>query len=181
MNIYCTYLTTYRGNKLPPFYIGYCLTKRIVKGYNGSVASRNYKAIWQSERKVNPHLFKTTILTTHSFKAEAMEREQAFQRHLNVIQNPLYINRSIFPQRDVSGSKLSIQTRYKMSLAHKGKKLTDKHKQNISIANKGQIPWNKGKSWQKSDQARQAMKGIPKSFEHRQKISQSLKDYHNSY
>ena len=26
-NLYCTYLTVYRGNKLPPFYIGY--TRRV--------------------------------------------------------------------------------------------------------------------------------------------------------
>ena len=155
MNIYCVYLTTYRGNKLPPFYIGYSTIKKINGGYHGSVASRNYKAIWRSEQKVNPHLFKTTILTTHGSKAEAMTREQTLQRHLNVIQNPLYVNRSIFPQRDTTGYKWSKASRLKLSLACKGRKASPETKQKMSLAHMGN----------------QCRKGIPHTTETKIKMS----------
>lgn len=33
--LYCTYLTSYFGNKLPPFYIGYTTVANINRGYRG--------------------------------------------------------------------------------------------------------------------------------------------------
>ena len=41
--MYCTYLTIYLGNKLPPFYIGYTKIKNIEKNYNGTVTKKNNK------------------------------------------------------------------------------------------------------------------------------------------
>jgi hypothetical protein len=52
--IYCTYLTIYSGNKLPPFYIGSTSVNRISNGYHGSVSSKRYKSIWLEELKTNP-------------------------------------------------------------------------------------------------------------------------------
>lgn len=49
--IYCTYLTIYSGNKLPPFYIGYKDLHSIENGYRGSVDSLAFKEIWLSEIK----------------------------------------------------------------------------------------------------------------------------------
>jgi hypothetical protein len=37
MSIYCVYLTCYRGNKLPPFYIGYSTIEKVKDGYKGTV------------------------------------------------------------------------------------------------------------------------------------------------
>jgi hypothetical protein len=113
MKLYCTYLTIYSGNKLPPFYIGYTTVEKISKGYRGSVESQNYKAIWRSEQKVNPHLFKTVIRTTHSSKAEAIAREVSFQKALKILQNPLYINKAIGRHCDRTGMKESQETRQK--------------------------------------------------------------------
>lgn len=95
-NSFCTYLTTYSGNKLPPFYIGMSTVNRILKkGYHGTVSSIEYKEIWNSELKNNPQLFKTFILTTHHLKIEASTKEEYFQRKFNVHKNPMYCNKSI--------------------------------------------------------------------------------------
>jgi len=93
---YCTYLTTYKGNKLPPFYIGYTLIKKVLeKNYHGTVTSVKYKQTWQKELKEHPELFKTVILTTHITKIEAKQKETYFQRYFQVHKNPMYINMSI--------------------------------------------------------------------------------------
>lgn len=90
--IYCTYLTIYKGNKLPPFYIGSSTVKNVESGYHGSVVSKKYKSIWNSELKKHPNLFKTKILSLHETGEEAREKELKFQRELNVVESTLYIN-----------------------------------------------------------------------------------------
>jgi hypothetical protein len=42
MNDYCVYITFYKGNKLPPFYIGSTSVEKINNDYNGSVGSQKY-------------------------------------------------------------------------------------------------------------------------------------------
>lgn len=79
---------------MPPFYIGYVRLSRILKGYRGSVSSKKYKDIWNSELYNNPQLFKTKIISTHQTKEEAMEKENYFHRKLNVL-GEMYINESI--------------------------------------------------------------------------------------
>ena len=92
--IYCTYLTTYRGNKLPPFYIGSSTVKNVESGYRGSVTSKQYKSIWKGELKQNPELFKTKIISLHETSEEAREKELKLQKALNVVHSPLYINQA---------------------------------------------------------------------------------------
>ena len=93
--IYCTYLTLYRGNKLPPFYIGSSSIKRVKNGYHGSVQSRKYNNIWKAELKNNPNLFETVIISTHFTREDALNKEYKLQKQLNVVSSPLYINLSI--------------------------------------------------------------------------------------
>lgn len=95
MSIYCTYITFYRGNKLPPFYIGSTKIVKINNGYHGSVRSKKFRNVWEDEQAKNPHLFKTIILTKHDDHGDALEREAKFQKALNVIDNPLYANLGI--------------------------------------------------------------------------------------
>lgn len=95
MKTYCTYITFYSGNKLPPFYIGSTITRKISKGYRGSVRSLEFRKIWEEELKNSPHLFKCIILTEHDDHDSALEKEAKFQKALNVIDNPLYTNRCI--------------------------------------------------------------------------------------
>lgn len=91
---YCTYLTTYRGTKMPMFYIGRSSVKNVQNGYHGSVSSKLYKQIWLEELEQNPHLFETKILTVHSTKKEAAEQEEYFHKKHQVHKNPLYINQA---------------------------------------------------------------------------------------
>lgn len=107
---YVVYLTTYLGNKLPPFYIGSTSEKRLRSGYNGSVKSKKYKTIWDTERAENPHLFKTTKLsrTYHTYK-EAQRVEARLQKSLGVVRSSMYVNMAIATSngcfgRDVSGA-----------------------------------------------------------------------------
>jgi hypothetical protein len=93
---YCTYLTIYSGNKLPPFYIGSTVTSNVInKNYHGSVTSKKYSVIWKSELKNNPLAFKTKIIAYHESLDKARENESKLQRAFNVIQNPMYINLNI--------------------------------------------------------------------------------------
>jgi len=92
---YVVYLTHYHGNLLPPFYIGYSTEAKVLAGYNGTVQSKKYKALWQQERRDNPHLFKTEILSNHATDREAMAREEALHRFYDVPNNPAFINLSI--------------------------------------------------------------------------------------
>lgn len=92
--LYCVYLTTYFGNKLPMFYIGHTSVKNIQNGYRGSVASRKYKALWKQELFNNPHLFKTQILCEFVTKRDAAKKESLLQHKLNVVPNPMYVNMS---------------------------------------------------------------------------------------
>jgi hypothetical protein len=94
--IYCTYLTIYSGNKLPPFYIGYSSIDSISEGYHGSVSSREYQSIWKSELRQHPDSFKTIILTKHNNREEANNREILFQKQLKILEkSSIYINRTI--------------------------------------------------------------------------------------
>jgi hypothetical protein len=93
--IYCTYLTVYKGNKFPPFYIGSTSIENINKGYRGSVSSKKYKKLWISELKNNPELFETQILSTHETREEAFEEEVRYQIEHNVVASKEYINMAV--------------------------------------------------------------------------------------
>lgn len=92
--MFCTYLTVYRGNKLPPFYVGSTSISKIKDGYRGSVSSREFKLIWKSEIKNNPQLFKTIIISVHNTRDEALIKENEFHLKLNISKNNLYINKA---------------------------------------------------------------------------------------
>ena len=80
---------------------------KIEKGYNGSVKSKKYRIIWESERRHNRNLFKTIILKTFSSKLEATESEEKLQKYFSVHRNPMYINQNI------SGKYFSAETKFK--------------------------------------------------------------------
>lgn len=92
---FCVYITIYRGNKLPPFYIGYSTVDKIERGYNGSVSSKTYAKVWSQERKENKSLFKTKIIKIFATRSEARKYEEYAQKFFNVHRNPMFINMSI--------------------------------------------------------------------------------------
>lgn len=167
MGIYCVYLTTYYGNKMPPFYIGSSSVKKVENGYHGSVASKKYSEIWWSEIKENPHLFKTKIICTFDDRKEATLKEKDLQVKLNVIRSSMYINQATaqpggYCGRVVSGEdnpfygkRHTAETRAKLREAKKG----DRH------------PWI-GK---KRPEHSAALKGRPKPKGFGEKISKANK------
>jgi len=118
------YLTVYYGKLLPIFYIGSTTTSKINNGYKGSVSSKKYGEIWKSELRNNQHLFKTRIVSIHDTREEAFIKEEKLQKQLNVIKNPLYVNKSF------ANSKFSL----KQHTPWTRKKF------------KSRTPWNKGKT-----------------------------------
>ena len=145
---YCTYITLYRGNKLPPFYIGYSTVEKVInKNYHGTVSSQKFKSSWQNELSTNPHLFTTKILSYHSTIKDAKSQETYLQKFFNVAKNPMYINEHVQGENfccDRTGSTASVETKEKFRLARlgkssgmKGKTLSDTHKAAISKALSG--------------------------------------------
>lgn len=89
---YCVYLTTYRGSKLPPFYIGSTTVANVQRGYRGTPKSKKFKSTWKQEVKNNPHLFKTQIVCVLSTEVAAREKERKLQWLLQVVKSDLYIS-----------------------------------------------------------------------------------------
>lgn len=128
--MHVVYITFYRGNLLPPFYVGYSTEIRISKGYNGTVTSQKYKAIWRRERITHPELFKTVIIQRFETVEEARAREEVIHRFFNVPRNPMFINMAI------GNTKFGF-------INHAPK--TEEHKQKIREARIGQPSSSKGK------------------------------------
>ena len=126
-NTFCVYLTMYSGNKLPPYYIGSTTISKINNGYCGSVSSKKYKDVFNSEMKNNRHLFKTAVLGEFFCRKDALECEKQLQIMHNAVKSNLFFNESLatpngFFGRDVRGkanprynTKLSIELKQKLS------------------------------------------------------------------
>ena len=93
--MYCVYITTYLGNKLPPKYIGSSSVNKIENGYKGSVSSAEYKNIWLNEIRHNPHLFETEIVYRNDDRKKCLEKELELQIELNVVKSEKWINKSL--------------------------------------------------------------------------------------
>lgn len=150
MKTYCTYLTIYSGNKLPPFYIGFSTVDNIKnKNYHGSVSSKDYTDIWNDEIKNNPSAFKTIILTTHVDLKEANDKEIFFLYHLDAKNHPLHINRDngrihvYTTHTELTKAKISASVKKNHPSKTRewktffGKKHSDKPKKKISETGKG--------------------------------------------
>lgn len=151
--MFCVYLTIYRGNKLPPFYIGSTSVQNIERGYHGSVTSEKYKKVWNDELRQNAHLFSTKIVGLYKERKQALLREEQLQRTLKVVFSPLYVNQA-YANKGFVGQK-HVKTRAHIDRirdAKKGKKLSSAARASVS----------KGKT------------GIKLSMEHRQNIGTGL-------
>ncbi len=152
--MYCTYMTHYTGDKLPPYYIGSTSINRVENGYHGSPGSKNFKSIWANELKDNPHLFKTTILNRHTTRDEAYLDEIKWQTKLNVVENDLFVNAKIQPSTFTTQGKtkiLSEETKTKLSKVGKGRKRSEKTNEKIK------------KFWQENPYPEEAKEKISKS------------------
>jgi hypothetical protein len=133
--MYCTYLTIYSGDKLPPYYIGSTSIKKYNEGYCGSVTSKKYKSIWNEELKSNRHLFDTIILTEHETRTEALAQELAYQKAKDVVRNPDFINMAIAAPNGCFGMDVSgdLNVWYNNPI-WKGRKQTEDHRTKRALA-----------------------------------------------
>lgn len=92
--MFVAYLTIYSGNLLPPFYIGSTSLKRFQSGYHGSVLSKKYKSIYNSELKNNPHLFDSCIISEFKTREEATECELYYQKLYDAPRSDKFFNRA---------------------------------------------------------------------------------------
>lgn len=154
--MFCVYLTIYKGNKLPPFYIGSTSIQKLNKGYVGTVSSKKYKSIWISEKKQNPDLFITRIICSFNNRQQALLRERDLQLALHVVSNTLYANMAYATgkfvntscdaetRRKISAAKIgkkreshSEETKRKMSLSSLGKSKSLAHRLTMSVSKSG--------------------------------------------
>lgn len=119
MSIYCTYLTVYKGNKLPPFYIGSTSINKIKMGYKGSVKSDKYMELWKHELKHYPMLFSTRIISIHDTREAAYIKESKLQKQLSVVSSPLYINMTDVTTNKIGNYVRTKKIREKMSASRK--------------------------------------------------------------
>lgn len=134
MDKYCVYLTEYHGDKLPPLYIGSTSIAKVQRGYHGTVQSREFKSIWISELSENPHLFVTSILSTHAKRQDAFEAEALLQIELQASKSELFINRAIASRNFFFGSRHTVESCSKISAALSGVPKTEEHAQRISTS-----------------------------------------------
>lgn len=175
---YCTYLTVYLGNKLPPFYIGFSLVENVENGYHGSVSSKQWKSIWKEELLNNPNVFKTIILTKHESKEEAVNREQKFQLSLGVLKKPeMYINRTIGKPLFGCGKvgmkhrkPRSQEYRDQVSKRRRGVPMSQEQKAVLSLLNKGKVL-----SKETREKMSRSKRGVLKSSETKSKMSVAQK------
>jgi hypothetical protein len=128
---YCVYITHYSGNALstktestisPSNYIGSTSVDKINNGYKGSVSSKKYKTIWESELKNNPHLFSVEIISYHDTRPEATYKELQLQRIFNVLTNPLFVNMSYAQPKGYLGmSDSDLASRNQLKLVEENK------------------------------------------------------------
>lgn len=139
---YVTYLTTYTGDKLPKFYVGSTFQNKILKGsYFGSIKSKKWKDIFNSELKDNQYLFSVKILSCHKTRKAALKEELRIQILNNVIKSTKYFNESLarpngFFGRDVRGENNPFFE----------KKHSPESKKKQSESKIGKITWMKGKN-----------------------------------
>jgi hypothetical protein len=165
MSIYCTYLTIYSGNKLPPFYIGSSSLEKIEKGYCGTVLSKKYINIWKEELKNNRHLFKTKIISRHETRKEALDKELFLHKALSVVKSPLYINMSFAAPKGFFGISLL------------GVPKPEKFKQKLK-GNKNAFGNHKPKTPEHRNKIRRALQGKIRTKEHSLAISNGKKGSH---
>ncbi len=89
---FVVYKTKYSGTKLPKYYIGSTNLDKIKSGYLGSVRSKKYRKIFESELKHNNNLFTIEILSYHDTRIGAMAEELRLQVEYDVVNSNDYFN-----------------------------------------------------------------------------------------
>lgn len=138
---FVVYLTTYFGDKLPPFYIGSTTETKALSGkYFGSIRSKRYREIFESELNSGKDLFCIRIMSYHNTREEALAEELNVQKLNNVVQSERFFNESYASVNGYFGRSVKGKDNHSF-----GKTISEDHKSIISKANKGRKAWSKGK------------------------------------
>lgn len=152
--MYVVYLTIYKGEKLPPFYIGSSKLTKIENGYRGSVVSKKYKKIFIQEKNDNPNLFEIEILSRHDNREEALVVELFLQKKFNVVKSKMFFNESYASVNGMFGRDVAGENNPMFGKKHsdytkkilkekrgllKRYEITEEHKKIISLTHKNKI------------------------------------------
>lgn len=179
--IYCTYLTTYSGDKLPQYYVGSSSIEGVENGYHGSVLSKRYKETWNQELKENPHLFETKILTTHSADTAAREEELRFQKEHDVVKSNDWINQSYAAPNGYFGRDVSGENNPMYGRTHSEKTIEVMKSKGLlfGYGRKGVSGYHGPEATKKMVETRMRNGSYSQSKETREKISQSTSGDNN--
>jgi hypothetical protein len=172
MKSYVVYLTVYRGDRLPPFYIGSTSLENFNSGYRGSVRSKQYRKIWLDELELNSHLFSTVVISEHSTRKQAFEAELALQLLVGVPKSPLFINKALASSSFMFGGEHTAETKAKLADGMRGVPKTKEHAEKISQALTGK---GKTEEHKKAMQAAWESRDRTLSEDHCTKIAEALK------
>jgi hypothetical protein len=140
--MYCVYLTTYSGNKIPKYYVGSSSLAKIKSGYKGSVYSKEWKLLWNYELKFHPELFDVIIISEHLTRLEALQFELQYQLNYNVVKSKDYINKSLakpngFFGMDVLGKNNPMYGKSRTGEKHNGGENISQSLKNFYTTQKG--------------------------------------------
>jgi len=189
---FCVYITEYKGSKMPRWYLGSSSIKKVLAGYRGSVSSKAYKSLWESELRENADLFSTRIIEVFGTRKEALDAEYQMQEALNVVHDPRFVNlalaakngffgRSVFgTEHHRFGSKHTAESRLKMSQngkaisrgLGKSRPKSEEAKRRMSAA--AVLRWSNP---EQRKQNSEALKKHIKTTEHRNNIRKALIGY----
>ncbi len=127
-------------------------------------------ALHAAMRKYGASAFDSEVLVEVRSLEEARGQEAAFVQKLNTRCGPGLGYNQTAGGEGAAGYKHSEKTRKKMSLIHKGKKISQAHRQSISLRLR-----NVPKSATHRSKIAAALKNKPKSKVHREKLSAALK------
>jgi hypothetical protein len=204
--MYCVYLTTYIGDKLPKYYVGSSSLLKIQNGYKGSVSSKEWKHIWNFEIKEHPELFSVAVVSKHNTRVEALNAELQYQLKHNVVESKEWINKSLsqpdgFFGMDVSGKNNPMYGKSRVGEKHQGghnisnslkqfystqKGLKQKQKQSHKMLGENNPMWQKQHSDEFKKKQSERMKGEnnpmfgkTQSKENKMKQSERMKGENN--
>lgn len=171
MKKFVTYLTTYKGHSLPPFYIGSTTIEKANSGkYFGSVKSKKYKEIFEFEVKNHPELFEIQVLSEHDTRKEALAEELRLQKENDAVHSPLFFNESYASVNGFFGRKVFGKDNPAFGRTNKsntGRTLSKKHRENISKGLKGRI---------QSETTKNKISNSHKGLKHSEETKKTLSD-----
>lgn len=179
--MFCVYLTYYKGNLLPKWYIGSSSIKKVENGYTGSVVSKRWKHIYETELTNNRGLFKTRIIYRCEERKAATDEEYRLQKLHKVVVNEKYFNESYASKNGcfTRNKKGELNPMYKQGHKISGRN-NGRHKDNYDYKNSN-ISANISKGLKKSTKNKKGNNNASKKYYIYCNITKSYTDLDKGY